>query len=413
MKIDIGRINHIMRLLNEYEQELIIMLLASERDMQKTLLSVLSQKMFLNRTFAKVFEICEHLMNSNKEVNVFTVTDLMKNPKEIETVLFLQSNYITNVNYKFYVNKVHEAYFSRLIENARTPQDMNFIQKEMDNFIDTTQLLPVSYQALDLLNKDENQKIIKTGYPSIDEKLGCMQGGDFIILAGATSMGKTCMMLNLIASIANQGYKVDVFSLEMSMKQLQNRLICSQTGVNASRFRTQSFRSYELDVYKRYIDEKLPLLPIKICTEYNITVQKIRDMVKKSDSDIVFIDYLGLISGNNHKTSYERIGEISRELKLAAMEVNKPFFVLHQLNRNYADRQDKTPKLSDLRDSGKIEQDADMVCFVHRPYYYEPDRYKIWDLQFLIGKSRHTDSNQRIDLLYDAMAQTVKEKKYL
>ena len=132
MKIDIGRINHIMRLLNEYEQELIIMLLASERDMQKTLLSVLSQKMFLNRTFAKVFEICEHLMNSNKEVNVFTVTDLMKNPKEIETVLFLQSNYITNVNYKFYVNKVHEAYFSRLIENARTPQDMNFIQKEMD-----------------------------------------------------------------------------------------------------------------------------------------------------------------------------------------------------------------------------------------------------------------------------------------
>ena len=75
MKIDIGRINHIMRLLNEYEQELIIMLLASERDMQKTLLSVLSQKMFLNRTFAKVFEICEHLMNSNKEVNVFTVTE--------------------------------------------------------------------------------------------------------------------------------------------------------------------------------------------------------------------------------------------------------------------------------------------------------------------------------------------------
>ena len=363
MKIDIGRINHIMRLLNEYEQELIIMLLASERDMQKTLLSVLSQKMFLNRTFAKVFEICEHLMNSNKEVNVFTVTDLMKNPKEIETVLFLQSNYITNVNYKFYVNKVHEAYFSRLIENARTPQDMNFIQKEMDNFIDTTQLLPVSYQALDLLNKDENQKIIKTGYPSIDEKLGCMQGGDFIILAGATSMGKTCMMLNLIASIANQGYKVDVFSLEMSMKQLQNRLICSQTGVNASRFRTQSFRSYELDVYKRYINEKLPLLPIKICTEYNITVQKIRDMVKKSDSDIVFIDYLGLINGNGNgnKNSYERIGDISRELKLAAMEVNKPFFVLHQLNRNYADRQDKTPKLSDLRDSGKIEQDADMV----------------------------------------------------
>ena len=82
-----------------------------------------------------------------------------------------------------------------------------------------------------------------------------MQGGDFIILAGATGMGKTCMMINLVAAIANLGFKVDVFSLEMSLKQLQNRLICSQTRVDASKFRTRSFADYEKRVYEKYINE--------------------------------------------------------------------------------------------------------------------------------------------------------------
>lgn len=92
------------------------------------------------------------------------------------------------------------------------------------------------------------------------------------------------------------------------------------------------------------------------------------------------------------------------------METNKPFFVLHQLNRSYADRQDKTPRLSDLRDSGKIEQDADTVCFVHRPAYYEPNKCSDFDLQFLIAKSRHTQGNSKVELFYNAKTQTVKEK---
>ena len=92
------------------------------------------------------------------------------------------------------------------------------------------------------------------------------------------------------------------------------------------------------------------------------------------------------------------------------MEVNKPFFVLHQLNRGYADRQDKRPRLSDLRDSGKIEQDADTVCFIHRPAYFEPDKYRDSDLQFIIAKSRHTKDGKTAELYYDATTQTVKER---
>ena len=399
-----------MQLLQEYEQEITVMLIASKRTMQKTLLSVLSSKMFTNRLFSKIFEICEHLINANKEVNVYTICELLS-PAELEDVRYLQDSFITNVNYRFYVQKVQEAYFERLVEGARTLADLEFVQKEREKYIDTSQLISIAHNSEELLTTEyENQKIITTGFPSIDKKLGCMQGGDFIILAGATGMGKTCMMINLVAAIANLGFKVDVFSLEMSLKQLQNRLICSQTRVDASKFRTRSFKKKKKRVYEKYIKETLPNLPIKICSEYNITVDRVRDMAKKSDSDIVFIDYLGLINGSNTKSTYDRISEISRELKLAAMETNKPFFVLHQLNRAYADRQDKTPRLSDLRDSGKIEQDADTVCFVHRPAYYEPNKCSEWDLQFLIAKSRHTGGNTKVDLFYDAKTQTVKEK---
>ena len=386
------------------------MLIASQRTMQKTLLSVLNSKMFTNRLFAKIFDICEHLLNANKEINVYSICELLS-PNELEDVRYLQDTFITNVNYRYYVDKVQQAYFERLVESARTLTDLDNIKKEKEKYIDTSQLLSISHKSEELLSTEyENQKIITTGYPTIDEKLGCMQGGDFIIFAGATGMGKTCMMINLVAAIANLGFKVDVFSLEMSLKQLQNRLICSQTRVDASKFRTRSFADYEKRVYEKYISETLPNLPIKICAEYNITVDRICDMAKKSDSDIVFIDYLGLINGNSNKSTYDRISDISRELKIAAMETNKPFFVLHQLNRAYADRQDKKPRLSDLRDSGKIEQDADTVCFVHRPAYYEPNKGSEWDLQFLIAKSRHTQGNQCVDLLYDAKTQTVKEK---
>lgn len=399
-----------MLLLKDYEQEITSMLVASKKDMQQNILSLLSPKMFTIRLYAKIFDVAELLFKSGKEVNVFNIAEKFYNNEDRKNILLLQENFITNINYKFYIEKIQEAYFDRVTQNASSYSEIEKIQREKEKYTDTSTLLDITYQADKLLIQDKDIKLIKTGYPSIDAKLGCMQGGDFIIFAGAPGMGKTCMMLNIIASLARQGFKVDVFSLEMPLAQLQNRLICSQVKLDASKLRTQSLSRYEKDIYQRYVYEVLPSLPIKISTKYNITVDKIRMLEKKSNSDIVFIDYLGLISGGNPKSSYERIGEISRELKLTAMEVNKPFFVLHQLNRGYSDRQDKRPRLSDLRDSGKIEQDADTVCFIHRPAYFEPDKYRDSDLQFIIEKSRHTGGGKTAELYYDATTQTVKER---
>ena len=172
------------------------MLIASKRSMQKTLLSVLSSKMFLNRLFAKIFDICEHLLNADKEINVYSICELLSS-NEIEDAKFLQNSFITNINYRYYVNKIQEAYFDRLIADAKTQKDLDFIKNEQEKYAATSQLLSISHNAEELLSAEyENQKIITTGYPSIDKNLGCMQGGDFVILAGAPGMGKTCMMIN-------------------------------------------------------------------------------------------------------------------------------------------------------------------------------------------------------------------------
>ncbi len=399
-----------MNLLHDYEQEITSMLVASQKDMQEVILGQLNKNMFINRFFAKVFDIAELLFNSGKEVNFYNIAEKLSNIEEKQDLLALQENFITNINYKFYIDKIHNAYFDRVTQSATSFDDIEKIQREKEKYTDTSILLDITYNADKLLVPKENTRLIRTGYPSIDKHLGCMLGGDFIVLAGATGMGKTCMMINLIAKIARQGYKVSLYSLEMSLSQIQNRLICSQASIDASKLRTQTLNESEKDEYINYINGFLQTLSIKVCTDYEIAVKKIRQLEKKSNSDIVFLDYMGLLSGSNAKTSYERVSEISRELKLTAMEINKPLVALNQLSRAFANRQDKTPILSDLRDSGKIEQDADTVCFVHRPAYFEPDKYRSNDLRFIVAKSRHTEGNKTAYLYYDSVTQSIRER---
>lgn len=186
------------------------------------------------------------------------------------------------------LKKLTNDYVNKQSQNASSYSEIEKIQKEKEKYTDTSILLDITYQADKLLVEDKNIKLIKTGYPSIDAKLGCMRGGDFIILAGAPGMGKTCMMINLIANIARQGLKVDVYSLEMSLQQLQNRFICSQAKIDASKLRTQSLSRYEKDIYQRYVYEVLPGLPIKISAQYNITVDKIK-MLEKSLAVTLFL----------------------------------------------------------------------------------------------------------------------------
>lgn len=393
-----------------YERELITMIIGDNWGNKEYIIKNLSTDMFVNKFYQRLFEICEHLFSSNKEINVHSVCEFLTKEEQRQALKQIYSEFITNVNYKFYLDKVHELYFNGLVANAKTLKDSEEAQKEISKWQDTSTMVNISTGADSLLAEYYNnwETAVKTYYPSIDAKIGSFQGGDFIILAGATSMGKTCMMLNLIINMAKNGKKVDVFSLEMSLGQLQNRIICSELKINAGKFRDFTMSEQEQKSHIEYAEKDFKKLPIKVCTDYNISIDKIRKIVKKSDSDIVFIDYLGLISGGSTKGSYERLGDLSRGLKLLALETNKPFFVLHQLNRAVSDRVDKHPRVSDLRDSGKIEQDADAICFVHRPNYFDPNQPEE-KLEFIIAKNRHNESNQIINLIYNKYHQKVSE----
>ena len=228
------------------------------------------------------------------------------------------------------------------------------------------------------------------------------------MLAGATSAGKTAMMLNLVRKMSQNGFKIDIFSLEMTLKQLQNRIISAETEINVGQYRNFKFSENEYLRYRDYVHNKLGELNIRVCDDYDITVEKLSSILKKSDCDIAVIDYLGLINGQENKSSYERMSYISRKLKQIANKTNKPLLVLHQLSRELFSREDKRPRVSDLRDSGKIEQDADMICFVHWPHYFEqsqPPR----DYEFIIEKHRNGQSKQIVKLLFDAPTQRIWE----
>lgn len=400
----------ITALRDSYEREIIVMVLGDKCGNKEHIIKSLSANMFVGRFYKQVFEICEHLLKSSKEINVFSVCELLTEEEMQKAAKQLYSEFISNVNYKYYIDKIHEAYFEALVSEAKTVKELEEIQKEISRWQDTSSMVDVSAGADSLLAEYYNnwESAVKTYYPSLDKKIGSFQGGDFIILAGQTSMGKTCMMLNLITQMAKNGKKVAVFSLEMSLGQLQNRIICSEVGINAGKFRDFTMTEQEQKAHINYSENEFKKLPIKICTDYNITVDKIRKIVLKSDCDIVFIDYLGLISGGGNKGSYERLGDMSRGLKLLALETNKPFFVLHQLNREVFNRDDKRPRISDLRDSGKIEQDADAICFVHRPHYFDPKQPEE-KLEFIIAKNRHNASNQVVDLVYNKYIQKVSE----
>jgi replicative DNA helicase len=218
---------------------------------------------------------------------------------------------------------------------------------------------------------------VKTGLNKLDDLTGGFHKSDLIIVAARPSMGKTAFALT-IAKNAALRYKVPVafFSLEMSTLQLALRLICAEAKINAHQLRTGKLPSNEITKLSKTI-YKLSEAPIYIDDSPLQTVldirAKVRRLVSEKKVGLVMVDYLQLIksTGSSKEVSREReVSIISSSLKALAKEANIPVVALAQLNRSVEQRSDKIPQLSDLRESGSIEQDADLVIFLHRPEYY-------------------------------------------
>jgi replicative DNA helicase len=235
---------------------------------------------------------------------------------------------------------------------------------------------------------------VPTGFIDLDRLLAGLQPSDFIIIAGRPGMGKTSFMLSVVKNAA-QAYKkhVAIFSLEMSNEQLVQRLLSQETGIDSQRLRTGKLEDNEWPVFTHaievlndthiFLDDTPALTPLQLRT-------KARRLHLEYQLDLIVVDYLQLMTtGARTENRVQEVSNISRNLKVLARELNVPVLAAAQLSRAVEQRADKEPQLSDLRESGSLEQDSDIVMFIHRPEMYEKDTLRQNIAQIKIAKHRN------------------------
>ena len=236
---------------------------------------------------------------------------------------------------------------------------------------------------------------ISTGFRDLDRDTSGLQKSDLILVAARPSMGKTAFTLNIATYAAMHGHTVAFFSLEMSKEQLVQRMLCSEGGIDSQRLRTGQLQD---DEWTKLVEtaDRLNRAPIYIDDTAGITVMELRSKARRLKAehglDLIVIDYLQLMQGKPSKNSDNRqqeISEISRSLKALARELNVPVVALSQLSRSVESRQVKKPMLSDLRESGSLEQDADIVMFLYREDYYDQETEKKNITEVMISKHRN------------------------
>lgn len=264
------------------------------------------------------------------------------------------------------------------------------------NFISVKEVLADSFDRLDALHKD-NQALrgVPTGFAALDNLLAGLQRSDLIILAARPSMGKTALALNIASHVAiKEGIPVGIFSLEMSKEQLIDRMLSSESGIDSWKLRTGNLEDKDFEKLNAAMGV-LAEAPLFIDDSAMTNALEMRTKARRLQAEhglgLIIIDYLQLMSGRGGSSDnrVNEISEISRSLKGLARELDVPVIALSQLSRAVESRHPQIPQLSDLRESGSIEQDADVVMFVYREEYYnkETERQHITDL--LIRKHRN------------------------
>ena len=262
------------------------------------------------------------------------------------------------------------------------------------------QLIPIREVLFDTYAKIEELARLQgkvagvtTGFSKLDKDLTGMHGGELLLLGARPSMGKTSIALNIAASAARKGYSVAIFSLEMPREQIAMRLLCSEARVNMQNVRSGTLRDKEwlklaqtvnpLSNEKIFIDDTAGLTPMQMRSRAR------RIMVEKG-LDLIVVDYLQLMGADGRSENRQQeVSEISRRLKSIALELKVPILACAQLSRANTQRTVKRPMLSDLRDSGSIEQDADVVMFLHRDAYYDAASEETNAATLIIAKQRN------------------------
>lgn len=302
-----------------------------------------------------------------------------------------------------------------LIEQAETKLfevSQQHVQQDVSSMED---ILADSFERLDELHKDKGKlRGVPTGYKDLDAKLAGLQKSDLFIIAARPSMGKTAFVLNLAHNVAvSSKQPVLIFSLEMGKEQLVDRMLARESGVDAWALRTGNLNDTDFEKIGHAMGT-LSEAQIYIDDTPGITVSELRTKARREAHQrpigLIVVDYLQLMSGGSRfggeSNRVQEISEISRGLKGVARELNVPVLALSQLSRSVESRTPPHPQLSDLRESGSIEQDADVVAFLYREDYYNPetDRTNIMDI--MIRKHRNGPTGT-VELYFDREKQRI------
>lgn len=385
---------------------------------------------FFLDTHARIFGVIQELENQHQPIDLITVGERLQSSENGEEpvsphvlVELLEScpvaqnleHYARIIRDRFYQRKIITA-CSDVIQQAQSPQTqvtslIESVEKtflEISNESDTSGgLVPVS-QIVESTMKEIEHRIqtegtltgVTTGLRDLDEKTGGWQDSDLVILAARPAMGKTALALNWALSAVQSGKKVNFFTLEMSKEQLLERLAASLARVDSNRMRKGDLTEDDLNRVA-YAFRELHKYDTTLAIDETpgITLSELRSRCrryhKEHGVDLIVIDYLQLMAGSAQaqKQGREReVSEISMGLKGLAKELKVPVIALAQLNRGPDSRTDKRPKISDLRESGSMEQDADMICFVYRDEYYNPNSEDAGKGEIIIGKNRHGET---------------------
>ncbi len=267
-------------------------------------------------------------------------------------------------------------------------------RRSTDTIVDLNELLSRSLDRLEeLAGRTEGITGIPSGYVDLDEHLAGLQSSNLVVVGARPSMGKTAFALGIAAHAAIHGEKVLFFSLEMSHLEIAQRVLAAEARVDAGRMRSGRLTQDDFGKINQAIG-RLSDAPLYIDDNPNVTIMDIRAKARRiksrTDLSLVIVDYLQLMTGrNNAENRQVEISEISRGLKILARELNIPVVALSQLSRNLEARTDKRPMLSDLRESGAIEQDADVVMFIYRDEVYHADSVDKGTAEVIIAKHRN------------------------
>lgn len=363
----------------------------------------LSPQSFYKIAHKHVYEAILQLYNQNCNIDIVTVSDTLNMNSKLETVggrAFINDlsyKTVTSANVEYYAKIVQEKAIKRALISAGaeivnegynvnpTEESLDVAEKlifdiasrkatkDMSHIKD---LVLESYEDIEYrFNHRDQLTGCPTGFYDLDDFTNGLQKSDLIILAARPSMGKTAFALNIAQNAAiRHKVPVAIFSLEMSKKQLVQRMMCSEAEVDSQKIRKGNMQRKDWDKLTNAMEE-ISNAPIYIddtggCTLTDIRAKCRRLIMEEKNLGLIVIDYLQLMEGSGKEERIQQISAISRGLKTIAREINVPIIALSQLSRAVEQRKDRKPMLSDLRESGAIEQDADVVMFIYREDYY-------------------------------------------